>query len=888
MSPDETKNVIVFGKSCKRILDQSSIGMYGNGLKSGSMRIGSDMILFTKKDGIYSCVFLSRTFHEAERLDEVIVPLPTFNSNDKTPIFTHPEDQKKHDTEMEIIYRFSPFPNAKDFFGQFEKIKGESGTVVVVYNMKLLDDGSAELDVNSNPYDIILASSSEREDPMEPLADIELPPEKRSLRAYVSILYSDPRMKVYIQSRKVQTKRLLDTLYATKRYNFASKTFRTRAERELNKIKEEVKVAEMIAREAESKARDFELRHGSSKDPEHLKVIRRLNNAASEKRNIVTEKQNIVARKQRALKDPKTLTFYFGINVVNRACDGMFVYNCSRLIKMYQRIGPQQDSSMTCRGVVGIVDVPYMVLEPTHNKQDFADAKEYRQLMRAMADHLMQYWDDLAIEKNGSEDVNRFWKGFGYLSARWRDPPSGEEKYARKRSSCVSLCVQCDKCLKWRVLPYSQNQVGREVPDGWQCRDNPDQKHKNCSVAEEDMNPPLGVLKRKIKTKEQRQAELEAQIRKRQEELEQIREADEEPLKASASGSKRLPPPPSLSTSKHTPSPPPTKRRTVTLSSPASPQRTLTVADRKRMAAAQQEATAKSAIATTRSSIGATPAPKSTSAARRVLRRRMSDSEEDEDDEEEVVVKKKRTTSATTRNATLPVVPVKREQIEAISSSSSEEEESYEEESTTLKKRTTTGKAASAKVSTIPTKKTTAVTANKQREAGKKKTHAGTEPVQTVAKASASSLQNGSKSDGVLDAQTSTQGEMTSKDTPSSSNPDNNISASKQIAKKLRNCLRYFLPPMWSSEKERIQLMSDAELAEFPLDSFFTQYETGLRALLDTVKSQATVTSEALDNLRMDVGRLLDRIAPTLQASSQPLEDVDTLVRKYLDDNEGN
>lgn len=30
------------------------------------------------------------------------------------------------------------------------------------------------------------------------------------------------------------------------------------------------------------------------------------------------------------------------------------------------------------------------------------------------------------------------------------------------------------------------------------------------------MNPPLGVLKRKIKTKEQRQAELEAQIRKKQ------------------------------------------------------------------------------------------------------------------------------------------------------------------------------------------------------------------------------------------------------------------------------------------------------------------------------------------------------------------------------------
>lgn len=74
---------------------------------------------------------------------------------------------------MEIIYRFSPFHNAKDFFGQFDKIKGESGTIVIVYNMKLLDNGSAELDVSSDPHDILLAASSESEDPMEPLADIE-------------------------------------------------------------------------------------------------------------------------------------------------------------------------------------------------------------------------------------------------------------------------------------------------------------------------------------------------------------------------------------------------------------------------------------------------------------------------------------------------------------------------------------------------------------------------------------------------------------------------------------------------------------------------------------------------------------------------------------------
>ncbi|KAF6769214.1 hypothetical protein AHF37_12445 [Paragonimus kellicotti] len=123
-----------------------------------------------------------------------------------------------------------------------------------------------------------------------------------------------------------------------------------------------ISLAELRAQESESKARDCELRYQGSEDPEHLRQVRRLRNTAAELRSMVSVRQNIVARKQKSIRDPKTLTFYFGVNVMNRACDGMFVYNCSRLIKMYQRIGPQQDSSMMCRGVVGIVDVPYMVL----------------------------------------------------------------------------------------------------------------------------------------------------------------------------------------------------------------------------------------------------------------------------------------------------------------------------------------------------------------------------------------------------------------------------------------------------------------------------------------------------------------------------------------------
>lgn len=74
---------------------------------------------------------------------------------------------------MQIILKYSPFRCNKDFFSQFDKIKGETGTLAIIYNMKLLDNGAAELDTISDQRDILLAASSDKDDPMEPHADIE-------------------------------------------------------------------------------------------------------------------------------------------------------------------------------------------------------------------------------------------------------------------------------------------------------------------------------------------------------------------------------------------------------------------------------------------------------------------------------------------------------------------------------------------------------------------------------------------------------------------------------------------------------------------------------------------------------------------------------------------
>ncbi len=171
---DDVFNVIVFGKSGKRhTLDSSQIGQYGNGLKSGAMRISNDFILFTKKDNIGTCLFLSRTFHQEEHISQIMCPMPCFDLTTQQPIEntdnqqlngtrTYTYDKAKHELEMRLITKYSPFKTIDDLFKQFNLITSPSGTLIILYNVKLSDTGEAELDIKSDPYDILIHSKNRR------------------------------------------------------------------------------------------------------------------------------------------------------------------------------------------------------------------------------------------------------------------------------------------------------------------------------------------------------------------------------------------------------------------------------------------------------------------------------------------------------------------------------------------------------------------------------------------------------------------------------------------------------------------------------------------------------------------------------------------------------
>lgn len=475
--------VALFGYSSKKDESLDKIGQYGNGLKSASMRIGKDLIFFTKKDGVKTIVMLSRSFiySELNESDAIRVPIPSFLDNVHTDQPYYPDGESAlnkeiHDLEIGAITKYSPFRNKTDLLRQFSKIKGPSGTLVICYNLQLLDSGETEFDCESDPTDIKIAYS--RVDHSERKSQIE----HNSFRSYVSILYTNPKMKIFIQNKKVQTKILHRTLFCPMRYKYQSNKFKARDEQNKRNADAALKLAENELRDKSSIYNEFKQKYNRKSQADNIELTAKKRDR-EDAQSAVQECRLKLDRINKSLNEPKSLDFIFGVNVHNRAADGLFLYNCHRLILMHEHT-KQQSKGTLYRGIVGVVDVPRMVLQPMHNKQRFIDAREEQLLINQLAIHMQYYVQELAASKNLKLDL-AFWKKYGYDDMNFNYLPSEENQPKRLRIQDTTTMVQCNRCLHWRVLPWNRRQlVGGYPPDDWQCQDSTEIDKNSCRFPE--------------------------------------------------------------------------------------------------------------------------------------------------------------------------------------------------------------------------------------------------------------------------------------------------------------------------------------------------------------------------------------------------------------------
>ncbi|XP_014812109.1 PREDICTED: MORC family CW-type zinc finger protein 2 isoform X2 [Calidris pugnax] len=906
------------------------------------MRIGKDFILFTKKDNTMTCLLLSRTFHEEEGIDEVIVPLPTWNARSQEPMT---DNMEKFAIETELIYKYSPFKSEQEVTEQFNKIRGEKGTLVIIFNLKLMDNGEPELDVTSDPRDIQMAETSPE----------GTKPERRSFRAYAAVLYIDPRMRIFINGHKVQTKRLSCCLYKPRMYKYTSNRFKTRAEQEVKKAEHMARIAEEKAREAESKARALELRLGGDLTRESRVMLRQVQNSAITMRREADVKKRIKDAKQRALKEPKELNFIFGVNIEHRELDGMFIYNCSRLIKMYEKVGPQLEGGMACGGVVGVVDVPYLVLEPTHNKQDFADAKEYRHLLKAMGEHLAQYWKDVAIAQRG---IIKFWDEFGYLSANWNQPPSTELRYKRRRAMEIPTTIQCDVCLKWRTLPFQLSSVEKNYPDSWVCSMNPDPEQDRCEAAEQKQKVPLGTLKKDLKSQEEKQKQLSEKIRQQQEKLEALQkttpirsqadlkklplEASTRPARESQTRPQRPRSPPLPDVIKNAPSRPPprmplpkstsqlkksssawpnistpklasilskeeastsrTHQHTVTAGKSNSTLKTLAKPSTTMKPASSALQNPKSSRETSNTKAAKIAALKKSATVKSPqassTRKRTLNNTEDGSEEEGEYKKEK-----TKRGKFVAVKEERKDSSEVVVELT---DSAGEEELAELKKaQKDKGLHVEVRVNKEWfTGRVTAVEMGKHAVRWKVKfdyvptdttprdrwVEKGSEDVRLMKPPSPEyQAPDTQQEEEVVGVEPSTSDCVRIE--PDTTGPSSSQETVDLLVQILRNCLRYFLPPNFPISKKELSSMSSEGLLAFPLKEYFKQYEVGLQNLCNSYQTRADARAKACEeNLRNTERKLketeekLQKLRTNIVALLQKVqEDIDINTDDELD-----
>ncbi|PWA75347.1 histidine kinase-like ATPase, C-terminal domain-containing protein [Artemisia annua] len=219
MNPEGLRKCMSLGYSTKKTND--TIGQYGNGFKTSTMRLGADVIVFSrtyqKGQATQSVGLLSYTFLRRTGQDDVIVPMIDFDISKHwaEPILYGTKDD--WDNNLKLILEWSPFASRDDLLQQFEDI-GSHGTKVMIYNLWLNDEGIYELNFDEDDEDIKLRDEAARLAKIsKKMADTQAHVSYRllhSLRVYASMLYlrKFTNFTIFLRGKPVEQFNIADEL----------------------------------------------------------------------------------------------------------------------------------------------------------------------------------------------------------------------------------------------------------------------------------------------------------------------------------------------------------------------------------------------------------------------------------------------------------------------------------------------------------------------------------------------------------------------------------------------------------------------------------------------------------------------------------------------------
>ncbi|XP_010923147.2 protein MICRORCHIDIA 6 isoform X2 [Elaeis guineensis] len=330
MDPESLRRCMSFGFSDKHL--ESSIGQYGNGFKTSTMRLGADVIVFSrcmkKRILTQSVGLLSYTFLRQTGCDDIVVPAVDYEFDPQTTLFQRlcRHNIKQFSDNLSMLLKWSPFPTEAELLKQFDDV-GHHGTKIIVYNLWLNDDGHMELDFESDPKDITISGAHQSV-------------QKNSIG-------------------HVLTRNVLTQKYIANRLHYSLRAY--------------ISILYLHI-------------------PEHFRII--LCGQAVEPHHIADDliyRECVLYKPQvgGVIEAAVITTIGFLEGAPNINVHGFNIYHKNRLILPFK--GVANNSYGKGKGVVGVLEANF--IKPTHDKQDFEKSNLFQKLETRLKEMTYEYWD---------------------------------------------------------------------------------------------------------------------------------------------------------------------------------------------------------------------------------------------------------------------------------------------------------------------------------------------------------------------------------------------------------------------------------------------------------------------------------------------------------------
>nr|CAB3446571.1 unnamed protein product [Digitaria exilis] len=338
MNPDKMRHCMSLGYSAKSKL-KNTIGQYGNGFKTSTMRLGADVLVFSRSRGIegtrptQSVGMLSYTFLRSTSKEDIIVPMIDYEKEQEWVRKVRTTWTDWH-MSLETIIQWSPYSTEAELIQEVWRMLfdhlfgsiGEQGTRIIIYNLWEDDEGELELDFDADSNDIQIRGVNRDQKNIQKAN--QFPNSKHfftyrhSLRSYASILYLrlPDNFQMILRGIEIERHNIVNDLMLKKHLNYKPTIV-----------------------------------NGFPKD-KHMATIVTIG----------------------FVKDAKHHIDIQGFNV----------YHKNRLIKPFWRVWTAAGSGG--RGIIGVLEVNFV--EPAHDKQDFERTNCLARLEARLNRMQKQYW----------------------------------------------------------------------------------------------------------------------------------------------------------------------------------------------------------------------------------------------------------------------------------------------------------------------------------------------------------------------------------------------------------------------------------------------------------------------------------------------------------------